>query len=457
MSSVYAHVNKINNKTYIGFSKYDDPKIRWGNNGNSYIGQKFYNEGIAPFGWDNFNHIQLINNIPITLAKSLEFLLINKLDTINSGYNEDKGILYDSDADTASNMVNNLIFIIQQNKEESQLSSLGDIVNVKYTATTVSYRLEYIYDLYKKDRINTALDCQREYVWDETRQQGMWDTLLYGHRIPEIHAVRKPDGKYDIIDGKQRLLTLMKILDNEIPLKRLNTSTEIKKFMINNNVTSIYFKDMDEKTKNKIYDKEISVAEYAGVDDDMLVILFQKLNAGKPLSEFQKCLANNILVRLRYTQHFDEKVNNFIPKLFSPAELSANEDEVMLVRMLSTLNCGDIVNVDGLEQRNLNNIIKKMDIKTLISTREKISIMIEKLKELQITPEEIKCINKTWYPLLFKFFIEEIPEDKYSYFKNFISAIRIPPQRGLESTARESVNRYNSIKKDWDIYIKSLN
>lgn len=452
MSSVYVHINKINNKKYIGFSKHDDPNIRWGNNGSGYMGQRLYSEGISTFGWDNFDHIVLINEIPTSLAKTVENLLIEKLESIENGYNEDKGTICESDYDIALSLLPNLLNKINTNQNKINIKSLNDIVEAKYSSTTVSYRLEYIYNLYKIGRINTNLDCQREYVWDEPRQQGMWDTLLYGHRIPEIHAVKKSNGIYEIIDGKQRLLTLMKILNNEIPLKRGNASSEIKQYMLNTNVASLYFKDIDEQTKNKIYDKEISMAEYSNVDDNTLVVLFQKLNAGKPLSEFQKCIANNIIVRIRYTEYFEN--SDFIPKLFSSAELSSNEDEILLIRLLSTLNCDDITNVDSLVQRELNKIIERMDIKTLSITRNKIINIIKEFKNLSISPNDLKIINKTWYPILFKFFSEEVEDNLKYLFKDFISYIQIPPQRGQESSKTITINRYNSIKKDWLNYLK---
>ena len=154
-------------------------------------------------------------------------------------------------------MLDNLINLIQVNNNSIGLQTLEDIIEIKYNSTTVRYRLEYMLDLYNNQRLNTKLDCQREYVWDEPRQQGMWDTLLYGHRIPEMHAVRKPDGTYEIIDGKQRLLTLMKILNNEIPLKRNCASEEIKTYMTNNDISNLYFNELPDSLQNKIYEKEV--------------------------------------------------------------------------------------------------------------------------------------------------------------------------------------------------------
>lgn len=454
MACVYIHINKINNKKYVGFSKADNPDQRWGQAGLGYEGQKFYNEGILPFGWDNFIHKPLIKDISISLAKTVESLLIDRLDLINNGYNEDKGVVYENDKEAAACIVENLLTIINKESKASILQNLSDIINVKYIATTVSYRLEYLYDLYIKQRINTSLDCQREYVWDDKRQQGMWDTLLYGHRIPEVHAIRRPNGNYDIIDGKQRLLTLMKIIDNQIPLKRNFTSEEIKQYMTNNNIANLYFKDLDEVLKNKILGKELAVAEYTNVTEEMLVALFQKLNAGKPLSDFQKCIANNIVVRIRYTEYYEH--NDFIRNLFSSAELAKNEDEICLIRCLSTLNCGNINNVDSLVQRELEKIIKRMDVRSLIKTREIIDGIIEDFKKLSITPEELSKINKTWYPVLFKFFNEDLNEEDKHYFKNFISYIKIPPQRGEESSKSNIISRYFSIKKDWKEYIAKV-
>lgn len=454
VSCVYVHINKINNKKYVGFSKNDDAASRWGIDGIGYENQRFYTEGILPFGWDNFEHKILIKDIPTSLGKTLEYLLIEKLDLINEGYNDDKGQYFETDKETALKLLDNLIKLIQTNEKSMGLQSLEDIINISYNSTTVRYRLEYILDLYNNNRLITKLDCQREYVWDEPRQQGMWDTLLYGHRIPEMHAVRKPDGTYEIIDGKQRLLTLMKILNNEIPLKRNFASEEIKTYLTNIGTASLFFKDLPISLKNKIYEKEISVAEYTGVDEQTLVILFQKLNAGKPLSEFQKCIANNIIVRIRYTEHFEE--NPFITNLFTNTELSSNEDEIFLVRLLSTLNCGDIENVDNLQQRELSKIIERMNVQLLVKTREKINTIINDFKELDITPSDLSIINKTWYPVLFKFFNEEINENNKHYFKNFIPKIIIPPQRGRESTRRETQTRYESIKKDWLNYLAQM-
>lgn len=95
--TVYAHVNKINGKIYIGITG-KKPSKRWGKNGCLYRREKqpaFYN-AIKKYGWDGFKHIELINNISEEMAKIIESELIKKYHTCvydenKNGYNMDYG------------------------------------------------------------------------------------------------------------------------------------------------------------------------------------------------------------------------------------------------------------------------------------------------------------------------------------------------------------------------------
>jgi group I intron endonuclease len=86
---VYVHVNKINRKCYVGITK--DISKRWGKNGDGYKKLKTkgcFANAIEKYGWDNFEHIILENNITFTQAKYLEKLYIKELDAfVPNGYN----------------------------------------------------------------------------------------------------------------------------------------------------------------------------------------------------------------------------------------------------------------------------------------------------------------------------------------------------------------------------------
>ena len=60
---IYAHVNKFNKKAYIGITCQTKAKYRWGKDGNHYRAHiKFYN-AIIKYGWENFEHIVLAENV----------------------------------------------------------------------------------------------------------------------------------------------------------------------------------------------------------------------------------------------------------------------------------------------------------------------------------------------------------------------------------------------------------
>jgi hypothetical protein len=97
---VYIHRNRINNKAYIGITKYgSNPNRRW-QNGNGYMQKKdgkytqpLFAYAIQKYGWDNFEHIVWVSGILETEAKFVEKVLIKLFDTNNEtyGYNETLG------------------------------------------------------------------------------------------------------------------------------------------------------------------------------------------------------------------------------------------------------------------------------------------------------------------------------------------------------------------------------
>lgn len=83
---VYKHTNLINNKNYIGITC-QKPTHRWGHNGHNYKNQpKFYN-AIQKYGWDNFLHTIVFENLTKEEALKKESELINQLNSVQNGYN----------------------------------------------------------------------------------------------------------------------------------------------------------------------------------------------------------------------------------------------------------------------------------------------------------------------------------------------------------------------------------
>lgn len=74
--TVYCHINKINDKKYIGITC-QVPEIRWGHNGNNYKqAQPYFARAIHKYGWENFSHEILFENLTAQEAQAKEIELI---------------------------------------------------------------------------------------------------------------------------------------------------------------------------------------------------------------------------------------------------------------------------------------------------------------------------------------------------------------------------------------------
>ena len=85
--TVYAHINKINGKMYIGITSLALEK-RW-RKGKAYNENTHLYKAFIKYGWDNFDHEIIASNLTQEEAFCMEKILIKNLDLTNSnkGYN----------------------------------------------------------------------------------------------------------------------------------------------------------------------------------------------------------------------------------------------------------------------------------------------------------------------------------------------------------------------------------
>ena len=88
MYCVYQHINKINGKRYIGITK-QNPESRWGTDGINYKSSPYFYSAIQKYGWDNFDHEILFNDLTKEEAcvKEIELIAYFQTQDKQHGYN----------------------------------------------------------------------------------------------------------------------------------------------------------------------------------------------------------------------------------------------------------------------------------------------------------------------------------------------------------------------------------
>lgn len=88
MYCVYLHISPTK-KYYVGITR-QSPEKRWMKGIGYKANKKFYN-AIKKYGWENFEHIIVAENLAEEPALKMEMALIRKYDSFNNGYNRTFG------------------------------------------------------------------------------------------------------------------------------------------------------------------------------------------------------------------------------------------------------------------------------------------------------------------------------------------------------------------------------
>lgn len=146
---VYCHTNKINGKKYIGITS-RAPESRWGVNGSGYGHTLCFAKAIHKYGWDNFEHEILHNNLTEKEAKDLEVFYIDKYRTCLSfddcnGYNA-----------TLGGEGTKGIIVSEDTRRKSSLSHMGHKISEEHKNKLLSYHLNVPMKQSTKDKIGES-------------------------------------------------------------------------------------------------------------------------------------------------------------------------------------------------------------------------------------------------------------------------------------------------------------
>ena len=161
---------------------------------------------------------------------------------------------------------------------------------------------------YKAGRLIIDPEWQRSYIWDPRRASRLIESFLIEIPVPVVYLAKNTEGKYEVIDGVQRLTSLFKFFNGDYVLSGLEMLSHLNKKR---------FKELPEILQNKLQDTTLRTFELSPLtSSNLLFIIFERLNTGgMPLNEMEvrNCIyrgtLNNLIKELARSEDFVRCIN----------------------------------------------------------------------------------------------------------------------------------------------------
>ncbi|MCI5137246.1 MAG: DUF262 domain-containing protein [Candidatus Electrothrix sp. AR1] len=163
--------------------------------------------------------------------------------------------------------------------------------NVSLKRDSNSISIANLFENHLAGKYDDKPSYQRESVWSEEKQSFLIDSIMRNFPMPPIFLRQKIDdetGKtsYEIIDGKQRLTSIIKFINNEIPISSEEEPVDDEYEEV---IAGLFFNELDgtdetKEFKRKFWRYHIPI-EYIDTNSDNLIKnIFDRLNRnGEPL------------------------------------------------------------------------------------------------------------------------------------------------------------------------------
>ncbi len=159
-----------------------------------------------------------------------------------------------------------------ENDEEEEKEQPFDAEKIRVDQQMLS--VKYMLELMEQNLIELNPGYQRRSVWKDNKKKSLLiESLMLRIPIPAFYFYENEDGKYQVIDGQQRLTTIKEFVDGEFRLSKLEyLGIEYNKKK---------FEDLDTKYVQRIYRTQIAVNILdARSPKNVIYDIFRRVNTG---------------------------------------------------------------------------------------------------------------------------------------------------------------------------------
>lgn len=190
--------------------------------------------------------------------------------------------------------------------------------------------------------IDIAPEYQRQFRWKEDRQSVLMESIFLGIPVPSLFMATNTDGSWELIDGVQRLSSIIHFVGDEEVRRKIQITSELKLGMLEKLTTlnDSTFSSLPRSIQLDFLLKPLKITTLSDKSDlEVRFDLFERLNTGGIIlsnQEIRSCVYrgkfNNFLKSLALEEHFRNVV-----KLTSTEEADGTREEYVL-RFFAFLN-----------------------------------------------------------------------------------------------------------------------
>ncbi len=262
---------------------------------------------------------------------------------------------------------------LRLNKPEPSRSSIDDIVRTM-----------------QRRRFLVRPSYQRQEVINPTKAASIIESILLDIKLPPIFVFKRKDGINEVIDGQQRLLTILGFIgekylnqENELSFSK-NHNFSLRKLRILKELDGVKFGDLTEEQKSKILDFQLYIIEIDEMQNEHFdpIDLFIRLN-DKPypirVNSFEmwnSWVDNNIIEEIK-------KLTANVKPWFYLKQLSrkTDRDRMESEELLSSLIYLDYSNNDTNSYKGLDIYQKTDRINSRIGNKSSITNLFQDIEE----------------------------------------------------------------------------
>ena len=148
---------------------------------------------------------------------------------------------------------------------------------------TYDVLVEQLVSMVESRSINVAPAYQRKFRWDYARRSELVESVFLGVPVPSLFMATNPDGTWEVVDGVQRISTIVQFAGTEEARAQLNLEDPLKIGDLRklSDLNGLMFEQLPESIKLQFRHRPIKVITLSDKSDRVVRFdLFERLNAG---------------------------------------------------------------------------------------------------------------------------------------------------------------------------------